>query len=200
MGYSMKNLRAKNSSVRGFGVNDADYCVRSTIGGKSVLCEFYKTWFHMIERCYSEKWIERNPSYYGCSVFHEWRIFSNFKAWMERQDWQGKQLDKDLLFVGNKIYSPETCVFVDALTNTFVNEYKRGRGEYMIGVDKHTQCNKFRARCNNPFTGKNEHLGLYTSEFDAHLAWKKRKLEHAVVIAATQSDERVASAITDRYA
>lgn len=48
----------------------------------------------------------------GCSVCEEWLTFSNFKRWMEQQDYEGKALDKDLLVSQNKTYSSETCVFV----------------------------------------------------------------------------------------
>ena len=76
----------------------------------------------MLQRCYSESHLVRQPTYKGCSVCEEWLTFSNFKSWMEQQDWEGKQLDKDLLVYKNKIYSPETCVFVSSVINSFFVE------------------------------------------------------------------------------
>jgi len=163
------------------------------------VCPYYRVWTHMLERCYSSKYQERNPTYEGCSVSEEWITFSNFRRWMESQDWEGKQLDKDLLFEGNKVYSGETCVFVTKAVNTFTVDSGAARGEWMIGVSLRKDRNKFEAQVNNPFTKKNEHLGYFTFEEEAHQAWLKRKLELAHLLAAEQTDTRVAKALIGRY-
>lgn len=74
----------------------------------------------MLERCYSEKLLESNPSYIGTSVCSEWLYATAFKEWMEKQNWQGKSLDKDIIVPGSKLYSPDTCAFVSQATNLFV--------------------------------------------------------------------------------
>lgn len=185
--------------VLGVGVNDANYPVNKSLEGKRVICQFYNRWRHMLVRCYSEDYKNKNPTYSDCYVCDAWLVFSKFKSWMETQDWHGKQLDKDLLFIGNKVYSPETCIFVDSLTNSFINDYERGRGNFMIGVDFNKSTGKLRARCSNPFTGLNEHIGWFDNEYDAHIAWKKRKMQHAKAIAAYQTDARVAKSIIQKY-
>ena len=154
----------------------------------------------MLKRCYSEKAQERNPMYAGCSVHHGWHKFSAFRAWMETQDWQGRELDKDLLISGNKIYSPESCVFVDSMTNTFIIDCGSARGAYPIGVyfDKHAK--KFQAKCSNPFRKKQDYLGYFFCPNEAHLAWRKRKNELANQLADLQTDDRVANALRLRYA
>lgn len=194
--------------VCGLGLNDADYVVekRETtgyVGGKRKqktvwICPYFQTWKNMLNRC-SEKWQERHPTYRGCTVSDEWLTFSNFKAWMATQDWQGKHLDKDLLFEGNKVYSADTCVFVTPLVNTFTLDRGADRGEWMIGVCWDKPAGKFRSKCSNPFTKKLEYLGLFTCEQEAHQAWLKRKLELARLLAAEQEDPRVAKALVDRY-
>ena len=118
---------------------------------------------------------------------------------MVEQDWEGNQLDKDLLFEGNKIYSADTCVFVSPMVNTFVNDSGASRGKWLIGVYWDKEKAKFRAQCCNPFAKKNEKLGRFDSEIEAHEAWAKRKLELAHELAAIQTDERVAKALVDRY-
>lgn len=153
----------------------------------------------MLERCFSTKFQERNPSYKGCSVSEEWLRFSNFKSWMEAQDFEGMQLDKDLLIEGSKVYSAETCVFVTPTVNTFTVDRGASRGEWLIGVYWLKARQKFRADCNNPFTKKREYLGLFTCEQEAHQAWLTRKLELAYELAAIQTDPRVAKALIDRY-
>ena len=115
----MKMVKPKRL-VYGVGINDADYVVQKweTIGyvnGKQKqkliwICPYYSAWKSMLKRCYSSKYQDKRPTYKGCSVSDEWLTFSVFKVWMEKQDWEGKQLDKDLLFEGNKIYSADTCV------------------------------------------------------------------------------------------
>lgn len=153
----------------------------------------------MLTRCYSTKFQERYPTYIGCTVAENWLTFSSFKAWMETQDWEGLQLDKDLLFEGNKVYSPETCVFISPMVNTFTNDRAAKRGEWLIGVVLHKPAGKFRAHCRNPLTGKKEYLGYFDCELEAHGAWRKRKLELAHELAAIQTDPRVAKALIDRY-
>jgi hypothetical protein len=195
--------------VYGVGINDADYVVRvqETTGyangkqkQKRVLeCPFYVVWTSMIARGYSEKFKLKRPTYKDCAVCTEWHRFSTFKSWMEKQDWEGNQLDKDLLVQGNKVYSPETCVFVSGQVNTFLTDSGATRGEYKIGVYYHRQNCKYIAQCRNPFTTKSEHLGCYTTEEEAHQAWLDKKLEHAYALAALQTDERIVKALVDRY-
>ena len=195
--------------VFGVGVNDSNYVVeeRETIGyvdGKQKQkliwrCPYYQAWQSMLKRCYSIKYKDKNPTYKGCSVAEEWKTFSNFKAWMEKQNFKGNQLDKDLLFEGNKVYSPETCVFVTRMVNTFTIDRVNDRGEWLIGVNWNKGTNKFRSQCSNPFTKKREFLGYFTCEQEAHEAWLTRKLELAYELSAIQEDSRVAEALIDRY-
>ena len=195
--------------VYGVGTNDAGYVVQNfeTVGyvdGKRKrkqvwMCPYYLTWRDMIQRCYSSKRQERYPTYIGCTVSDEWLTFSSFKTWMVQQNWKDNQLDKDLLFEGNKIYSAETCVFVTQMVNKFANDNGAIRGEFLIGVHWHKPLEKFQAMCRNPLTKKKEHLGLFTCEQQAHEAWLKRKLELAHELAAIQTDPRVAKALIERY-
>lgn len=195
--------------VFGVGVNDADYVTQvfETLGyvnGKLKqkrvwICPYYRVWYNMIVRCYSSKFQERNPTYKGCTVSEGWLTFSVFKRWMQCQDWEGKQLDKDLLFEGNKVYSAETCVFVTQMVNSFTIDCGSARGEWLIGVYWNKEKNKFMSRCRNPFTKKQEYLGYFTSELESHQAWVKRKLELAYELAPIQTDERVAKALIEQY-
>lgn len=194
--------------VYGVGTNNADYVVekKETVEVNGVqkqkrvwVCPHYQTWRNMLERCYSAKLHERQPTYKGCTVSKEWHTFSNFRAWMVAQDWEGLQLDKDLLIEGNKVYGSDTCVFVTQTVNSFTNDYGAKRGEWPIGVYWDKGKNKFRAQCHNPFTKKTENLGRFTCEQEAHEAWLKRKLELAHELAVVQTDPRVAKALVDRY-
>ena len=194
--------------VYGVGINDADYVVQKweTIEVKGVrkrkrvwICPYYRVWKEMLRRCYSTKYQEKKPTYAGCSVSEEWKTFSNFRKWMVAQDFEGLQLDKDLLFEGNKVYSKETCVFVTRAVNMFTIDRGASRGEWLIGVNWHKGAGKFQSDCRNPFSKKGEYLGLFTCEEEAHQAWLKRKLELAHQLAAEQTDERVGKALIERY-
>lgn len=195
--------------VCGVGINDADYVVvkYETTGyvdgvrkRKLVwICPFYRTWKNMLKRCYSTKYQEERPTYKGCSVSEEWLRFSNFRTWMEKQQWEDKQLDKDLLFGGNKVYSDKACVFVSSVVNSFTSDCGASRGEWLIGASWNKEKSKFQSGCSNPFTRKQENLGYFTCEKEAHQAWIKRKLELAHLLAAEQTDERIGKALIERY-
>lgn len=122
-----------------------------------------------------------------------------FRAWVVEQNWEDKELDKDILSQGNKVYSPVTCVFVDGAVNSFLLDCGAVRGEWPTGVWWHERAQKFHSRCRNPFTKKKEYLGSFTCPDQAHNAWKKRKHELACQLADIQTDERVAEALRIRY-
>ena len=194
--------------VFGVGTNDLGYKVRvmeyvTENGGERVRkpvfkCKYYEAWKRMLERCYSNKYLESYPTYIGTSVCSEWLSATAFKKWMEKQDWQGKCLDKDIVVPKSKLYSPDTCAFVLNETNLFVAR-DASRGEYPVGVHLHKPTGKYRARCRNPFSGKNEHLGLFSTPEEAHEAWRKHKHDLAQRVAATESDPRVVEALKKRY-
>jgi len=199
----MRN-HTKKKLVYGVGVNDADYEVQSAgFDGKAAWkCPFYRKWSAMLERCYSEKSLVKNKSYADCYVCPEWLVFSNFKSWMECQDWVGKCLDKDLITTGNKIYSPSKCCFLDQKLNSFLTDGKARRGSLMLGVSLDRETGKFKAECSNLIFGnslKGKNLGRFNSEIEAHFAWKKRKHEISCQLADLQTDERVANALRTRY-
>lgn len=128
--------------VYGVGINDADYMTNMiTTEGKQITCPYYQKWIDILQRTHSEKYFIRYPTYRGCSVCDEWLLFSRFRSWMESQDWEGKCLDKDVIKPGNKIYSPDNCVFVSQHVNLILTTRKRFRGSLPIGV--HINKDKF---------------------------------------------------------
>ena len=190
--------------IYGVAINDADYTVTKSkdINGKSVKtwrCDYYYTWLNVLKRCLSESFKRKNEAYKDCSICDEWLVFSKFKSWMEKQDWEGNHLDKDLLSSGSKVYSPETCLFVSGQVNSFVkiNSYKNS--DLPIGVSFHKQRGKYRASVVT--NKKQEHLGLFDNPEDAHEAWRARKLELAIELANSElvTDDRVRKALIARY-
>ena len=109
----------------------------------------------------------------------------NFRAWMTQQNWQNKQLDKDLIDPCNKMYGPDKCIFVDGKINSFVTKRQNGRGEYPIGVSLFTKTNKYIARCNDGY-GNTIYLGTYDDPMQAHRAWQLKKSEIAIELKVGQ--------------
>lgn len=186
--------------VGGFGINDADYDVTVNSNGKQIsTCHFYSTWRNMLIRCYNTSYLNRFPSYRGCYVCKEWKYFSKFKAWMEQQDYLGNELDKDLLVKGNKLYSPATCIFISKKLNYFLTESSSARGDTRIGVMFRKDNGKYRARIGGGVKGTRIDLGQFDTEQEAHNAWLTAKLEQAKLLAAEQTDPRIAKALIERY-
>lgn len=184
--------------VYGVDINDADYKVRDNkwINGKSVYvdkCKIYSFWASMLGRCYSEKFKDKQPTYHGCHVAKEWHLFSNFKAWMAAQDWQGNELDKDLLGNG-KIYSPDTCCFISKSLNNFI---KFDVGVSGGGVYFHEQTGKWNACVSKTLTSKaRSSVGLSKTKDECYLKVviaKSRALE--LYMSESKDCDRVKSAL-----
>ena len=78
----------------------------------------YTTWSNMLRRCYCPKSHIRFPTYIGCTIAPIWHNFQNFAQWFDKNYIEGYHLDKDCKIEGNKIYSPENCLFVSPKENT----------------------------------------------------------------------------------
>lgn len=152
---------------------------KSTNGHKN---NYYEFWRRMIDRCYAENMYY---TYDDKTVCEDWHCLQNFGKWYDENYYEIKgqdmDLDKDILFKGNKIYSPETCVFVPHDINILINDNKKRRGEYLIGVSYHNIANKYQARCS--FYGKEVHLGLFNTEREAFEKYKLEKEKYIKEVA-----------------
>ena len=135
----------------------------------------YSTWIDMLKRCYDPKYQIKYPSYIGCSVCKEWHNYQNFAKWYDENYYKcGNErmcLDKDILIKGNKVYSPETCVFVPTAINNLFVKKQRSRGDYPIGVRKLKQ----RYSAYLGIKGKTKTIGVYDTVEDAFLSYKSAK-------------------------
>ena len=140
----------------------------------------YIIWHSMMDRCYNPRRLEKHPTYKEATVCEEWLNFMNFRKWFDKNYYeienQKMELDKDILIKGNKVYSPNTCVFVPNHINTLFIKKDASRGKYPIGVSFHKRLGLFRAYCNDEHN-KQIHLGYYTSEIEAFNHYKKYKEE-----------------------
>ena len=194
----------KTQLIHGIGVNDLDYVAQKNKRDKSGKlrvvwrCPYYSRWVAVLLRTNSEEFKIKNPNYSECTLDDRWKYLSNFKSWMETQDWEGKHLDKDLLIPGNKVYGPDTCIFVSRKVNNFIMENRRSRGDNPIGVCYHKDRHKHQATCGSIDEGYT-YLGLYDTPEEAHKVWLDFKLSQAYILAERQTDPRVAKALIDRY-
>ena len=147
--------------VSGIGVNDAWYITKPTIQGVRVVCPIFKKWQGMIRRCYASEWQEKHKAYNGCTVEKEWHTFSNFDNWCGENYIEGYELDKDIKIKGNRVYGPDTCLFVPQLINKLFTNTKVKENIYPTGVHHHKQNGKYLAQlC---VDGKQKRLGQFTT-------------------------------------
>lgn len=178
-------MRKKNKLVYGIGVNDYEESIREN--GKNI--KAYNTWLHMLQRCYSTKLQQTKPTYIGCSVCPEWLSFSNFKKWYDENYIEGFHLDKDILVVGNKIYSPKFCRFVPVYLNSLLTDCGNSRGDLPLGVTeskpdiKSKKLNStYKAKCSN---GQGKQFSKTFKTIQEAVAWysatKKRIVKEQAV-------------------
>lgn len=181
-----KQSIVQRKPIHGVGLNDADYVTFPKVDGVRIRCQIYKTWKSMIERCYSEKVHKKRPTYKNCIVSEEWHLFSDFRTWMLKQDWQGNHLDKDILVPGNKLYSPERCLFVSLQINNLLNDNTAQRGIFPKGVRIDKRYKTFVAEVS--INGRQAHIGRFKTIEAAECAYKKAKSNEIMRIAGEQAD------------
>jgi hypothetical protein len=171
-------MKKKTKLIWGGGINDSDYSVRPK--GKK-LCKFYATWLNMLQRCYSQQYKTAYPTYANCSVVDEWLSFMAFRKWMIRQKWEGREIDKDLIKPGNKVYGPDTCCFVSRLENAIVTDRSALKGEHPVGVYFSKRQRKFMAQITR--YGKRKTLGLFDTEKKAELSYVRARAAYIIEVA-----------------
>lgn len=140
----------------------------------------YYVWADIVKRCYSKKKQIKNPSYVGTSMCDEWmdfKVFSDFyKNNLPNINNIDFNLDKDLLQqnIKNKIYSPETCVFLPKSVNTFLaNKYSNNTSGY-TGVRWRKDKNKWQASIGTKEI-KTKHLGYFKNIEEASMAYQSAR-------------------------
>lgn len=164
----------------------------SRINGK--MTKEYHVWREVLTRCFGEEYKNEHITYQNVSCDNGWLLFDNFYEWLHLQNNFNKWLvgsrwdvDKDILYKNNKIYSSETCLLVPHNVNVLFVTKNTVRGDLPIGVTRH--CEKFRARCENQLCKSRKHLGLYDTPEDAFLAYKKYKENLIKQIAQIEFDK-----------
>ena len=160
-------------SVFGVGVLGTKYL--STINSRKT--KEYELWTGMLERCYSDGFKKKQPTYEGCEASENFKSYEYFYEWCHKQigftnkDWQ---LDKDLLVKGNKVYNENTCVFLPKEINSLLIKSTASRGKHLIGVYWCKTSKFFKAQVSKS-KGKRERLGSFNTELEAFKAYKTAK-------------------------
>ena len=186
--------------IQGVGINDADYLVTyKDEHGQLQTCPLYSTWASLLNRCFNPKLHAKRPSYIGCTLHEPWKTFSQFRVWMERQDWQGKHLDKDLLAWDSKHYSPSTCLFISAELNNLLTLRRNHRGDLPLGVSRTTikGYEYFVASCS--FYGKQKRLGYFKTPEDAAAKYREERLKYIAELAGREKDPRIRQALLNLH-
>lgn len=141
----------------------------------------YKFWYGMFLRCYNENQRYKYPTYKNCTVCEEWYDFQVFAEWFDKNyyeiEGQKMHIDKDILVKGNKVYSPQNCIFVPQRINELFTKNDINRGEYPIGVYFHKIKQMFRSQCSILKNDKKHQkiLGEYNSPTEAFNVYKTFK-------------------------
>ena len=160
-------------SVYGIGIVGTKY----PISVNSVQTKEYELWIHMLQRCYSDTYKKKRPTYEGCEVSDNFKSCEYFYEWCNEQTGfnnKGWHLDKDLLVKGNKVYNENVCVFLPQEINSLLVKCTASRGDHLIGVYWNKTNKAFRAMVSKN-KGKQEHLGYFKTEIEAFKAYKQAK-------------------------
>jgi hypothetical protein len=172
--------------VHGLGVYEkGEYTCK--VGGRHT--KEYRLWQNMLRRCYSQAFQEKSWTYKGCSVSEEFKYFQKFSEWCNSQigfGIKGYQLDKDIIYKGNKQYNRDSCAFVPKQLNTLLGNSGAIRGDYPVGVGWHKTTERFQSSLAK--MGKSVHIGLFSTPEDAFYAYKEAKEAYIKVVAEKYKD------------
>ena len=147
-------------------------------------------WGGMFERCYSERYLSKNPTYRGCEVSDEFKDFEYFYEWCINQTGFANHLwhlEKDILVKGNKVYGEHTCCFVPQEINNLFVLHKPHRGGLPIGVRYNKIFNLYYSSVR--IFNEEIDLGFYCTPTEAFYAYKAAKESHIKDVANKWKDQ-----------
>ncbi len=154
----------------------------------------YDVWSGMLYRCYNTKYLITHPTYKDCKVCDEWLCYSNFKEWYDKHYYEVEDevmnLDKDILVKGNKIYSPDTCIFVPRRINSIFSGHSKIREKSLPkGVTRYTYKSKIQYISTIFINGRNKILGRFNTPEEAFLVYKEAKEKEIKRVADLYKDK-----------
>ena len=147
-------------------------------------------------------------AYKDCTLDPRWFKLSVFKEWIEQwDDFENKEVDKDILIPGNLHYGPDTCLMVRKIVNQWFKPHIL-KGDLPRGVCWNSNYKKgkspkpYRAQT-NPLqvidgevkVGKRTALGHFLTVEEASDAFQKARQESLQILIDTETDVKVRDAI-----
>ncbi|AUR92293.1 DNA-binding domain protein [Vibrio phage 1.170.O._10N.261.52.C3] len=182
-----------SKKIYGKGVNDlpnlpTQRTIKNVNGGRTVIWtdKYYVSWTGLLKRLFCEKDLVKRPQYREVSIQPDWLKYSKYREWCIQQeskyeiDIKGLLLDKDILSVGTKIYSPDTCIFVEVKLNNYVVD--TGHGSKSCGSHWHERLGKYEACCTHPATSKRLSLGLFNTQEDGYQVYLETKKDLCAIL------------------
>ena len=151
--------------------------------------KLYNTWQHMLRRCYDPYTLNNDMSYIDCFVDERFHNLQDFGEWFEENYYEVNDemmcLDKDILYKNNKIYSPETCIFVPERINKLFIRNISQRKDLPMGIQYRDDRNKYVARCNIVENGieKRIQIGQFDTVEEAFYNYKNYKEGYIKIVA-----------------
>lgn len=153
-------MPAHRKLVMGRGVNDAPFPT-------SLAMQSYRLWNNILSRCYGVR-TKANVCYEGCEMDPSWFSYMTFVEWYDAHHRDGWELEKDLLVPGNKVYGPDTCVFVPHYLNLAITKLD-SKG---YSVDKRLKIKPYIVMIGDTY------IGGYATPEEAWEAWAIARANH----------------------
>ena len=165
----------------------------------------YGSWMNMTRRTTNPEYQAKKPSYKDTWACEEWKFFSNFLEWaLVNGHREGLCLDKDIVVLDNKCYSPDTCVFVSTAINNLLAYKQRKKSNLPIGVSYtefdgrgHKQKNPYQFQLQLKTNGEKKVTGCYDTAEEAGLAYGREKSKYIRQVADNLSEEDCAKCHID---
>lgn len=168
------------------------------VKGSNKSLKEYGIWCSMLKRCFDKKYKEKFPTYINVTCNPVWYYYENLYEWIhEQSNYEvikntNYNIDKDILYKGNKLYSPEKCVIVPQRVNNLFTKCDANRGKYPIGVCLDNYRGYYASYCND---GDGQvHIGNYK---DMNKAYERYKEYKEAVIKKVAEEEYSKGTITE---
>lgn len=148
--------------------------------GKKMNTPAYEVWLGRMKSCYGES--KSSHLYVEATVCEEWHNFQNFAKWFYEQVrlyGKGGNVDKDLCFLGNNYYSPETARYIPKAVNSlFTGTSGNTAGVHFCNTRKKFVAQIHKGELTAQGKKKQSYLGTYATYEEAEKVYVEAKLLH----------------------
>ncbi len=168
-------------SVYGVGYCGAGpYPLSHSKTGKKTNTPAYEVWLCRMKSCYGD--VKYKHLYVGATICEEWHNFQNFAKWYYKQEklyGKGGNVDKDLLHLGNKHYSPETARYIPKAVNSlFTGTSGKTAGVHFCNSSEKYVAQIQRGELTSSGKKRQSYLGSYTTYEQAEQVYITAKVAH----------------------